>query len=101
MIFKVKVTSPALSQIKEYYEYIRGESPQNAENWLDGIFDAIDSLEKMPERCPISKHSKYIGQTVRSYVYKRHIIDYRIDEENKEVQILSVWHSAMGKPPVL
>lgn len=99
MEFKVLVTKPALSQIDKHYEYIKTESPQNAETWLDGIFDAIDSLEQMPERCPVSRHSVYLGQTIRTLVFNRHIIDYRVREETREVHVLSVWHSASGEPP--
>ena len=99
MRFEVLVTAPALSQIEDHYNHIRIESPQNAEVWFDGIFDAIDSLETMPERCPVSKHSVYFGQTIRTLVFNRHIIDYLVKEDLREVHILSVWHSAMGEPP--
>ncbi len=101
MGYKVVIARPALTQIESHYEYIKSVSPQNGKTWLDGIFDAIDSLETMPERCSISKHSKYLGQTIRFYIYGKHIIDYRIDETQKQVQILSVWHSAKGLPPDL
>jgi hypothetical protein len=100
MTFKVIIARPALIQIQEHYEYITKASPQNGAIWLEGIFDAIDSLETLPERCPISKHSKHTGTTVRFYVYERHIIDYLIDEIKNEVQVVSVWHSAQGAPPL-
>lgn len=99
MRFEVLVTAPALSQIENHYKYIKSKSAQNAEIWFDGIFNAIDSLENMPERCSVSRHSIYFGQTIRTLNYKRHIIDYRIKEDIQEVHILSVWHSATGKPP--
>ena len=66
MKFEGLITIPALSQIENHYKYIKKKSLQNAETWSDGIFDAIDSLENMPERCPVSRHSIYFGQTIRT-----------------------------------
>jgi plasmid stabilization system protein ParE len=40
-------------ELQEAYRWISEESPGRAARWLNGIQEAIDSLETHPERCPL------------------------------------------------
>ncbi|MFN0169073.1 MAG: hypothetical protein ACKV22_21825 [Bryobacteraceae bacterium] len=48
--FEVIVTPEAQAGIRESFLYIHERSPLNADRWLRGLYDEIDSLERFPER---------------------------------------------------
>lgn len=97
MAYRVKITSPAEHDIDEIVAYIFSRSPQNAAEWVNGIFEKIFSLEQMPARCPVAPESEKIGRKLRSLLYQSHRIIFDIDEEQRLVRILRVWHSAQDE----
>lgn len=55
MAFYVEITEPALVDAEEYVRYlcdIKGER-EFAQRWLHGLTERIESLEELPERCPV------------------------------------------------
>ena len=51
--YTVNITDEVDASIRRSFSYISERSPQNAINWLRGLYQAIDTLETMPERCPL------------------------------------------------
>ena len=50
---KLNITSPAKQDIQGAFEWWRdNRSAEHAERWYRGVYDAIRSLRKHPERCP-------------------------------------------------
>ena len=99
--YGVIVTPEAESGIVAAFRYILERSPVNAEKWLRALYKKIDSLEQMPERCPLARENEYFEDTLRHLVSKSHRIIFRIDEEKRMVQVLYVRHAkqqAVGEP---
>ncbi len=95
---KILIPNSVKNALQKQVEYIAFDqkNPAEALKWLDGIIDAIQSLEKFPERCAIALENYYIksGQEilVRHLIYKK---SFRVifTIVKNEVRILSVRHS--------
>jgi plasmid stabilization system protein ParE len=99
--YGVIVTPEAEAGIVAAFQYILERSPLNAEKWLRALYKKIDSLEQMPERCPLARENEYFEDTLRHLVFKSHRIIFRIDEAKRSVQVLYVRHAkqrAVGEP---
>ena len=92
MKYKVVIEPEAQGQVRESYQYIKAESPLNAERWLQGLFKAIDSLENMPERCSEARENYRFSVHLCQLVYKSHRIIYTVAGDT--VHVLNVRHGA-------
>ena len=55
-MFKIRITDVAERDIQQNFEWWRdNRSPEQAARWYDGIFPAIDTLKKMPDRCTAAR----------------------------------------------
>jgi len=88
--YEVKITATAEQDIKEIFDYISIDSVNRAVYFIDELENQIDSLEKLPERCPIISESKEIGIELRHLIYGNYRTIYLI--ENTKVYILRVIH---------
>jgi plasmid stabilization system protein ParE len=65
-----------------------------------GLLTAIDSLTKMPKRCPLARENEYFSNEIRQLFYGKGRNLYRIlftileDENVSTVRILHIRHSA-------
>ncbi len=91
--YGVIVTPEAETGIVAAFQYILERSPLNAEKWLRALYKKIDSLELMPERCPLARENEYFEDTLRHLVFKSHRIIFRVDEAKRLVQVLYVRHA--------
>ena len=99
--YEVVVTPEAESEIVSAFEYIYLRSPQNATKWLRALYKKIDTLEGMPERCPIARENEYFDETLRQLIFKTHRIIFRVEKAKKIVRVLYVRHGrqrTMGEP---
>ncbi len=96
--FSVKLLSMAYENLNEIYEYIASKllSKQSAENLIDDLEDAILSLETMPSRDAKRRTGIFANKGYRQIFVKNFIIIYRIDNENKEVVVVTVKYSKSG-----
>ena len=67
--YVVIVTPEAETGIVTAFQYILERSPSNAEKWLRALYKKIDSLEQMPERCPLARENEYFEDTLRHLVF--------------------------------
>ena len=92
------ITDPAKEDIQKAYDWWREKRDAGqAERWYHGIYDAILSLQKNPERCAAARESDLLSQGVRQLNFgisgkPTHRIVFTIDE--KAVIILRVRHAA-------
>ena len=75
MKYQVRILPDALLDAKAIYQWIGQESPGAAEKWLNGLLAVVDSLERMPFRCPIAPESEVLGMEILQYLYNR---NYRV-----------------------
>jgi plasmid stabilization system protein ParE len=57
MAFLVRVMEHALSDLAYLYERVNAENSEAAEQWFNGLEEAINSLEEQPARCPLTPES--------------------------------------------
>jgi plasmid stabilization system protein ParE len=96
LAFRVDITETAISDAEEYVQFIReqGSEPEVAQRWWHGLLDAIDSLEEMPERCPLIPETDEFADKLRHLFYSSHRIVFRINETAKTVVVLRIYHAA-------
>ena len=82
-------------------EWIREVAPAIADGWLRGLFAAIATLAKMPERCAPIPEAEELGHPARHLLYGKRTGQYRIifdiqetSEEGQRVRVLRIWHES-------
>ncbi len=70
MVFRVEISPSALADAEEAFLWIQQESPAIADEWYNGLVDAILSLENFPNRCPLAPESEDIGREIRQLLYR-------------------------------
>ena len=95
-MFDVQITAPAESDIQQNFVWWRdNRDPDQAAQWYDSIYPAIESLRNMPRRCALAReHEMYSGELRQLHfgVGRRttHRIVFAIEGET--VFILAVLH---------
>lgn len=95
MVFRVEISPSALADAEEAFLWIQQESPSKADEWYNGLVDAILSLENFPNRCPLAPESEDIGREIRQLLYKRHRILFGVTGD--VVQVFRIRHTARDK----
>ncbi|QMV18246.1 type II toxin-antitoxin system RelE/ParE family toxin [Granulicella sp. 5B5] len=87
----------AMRDAEEYHAYILGQSHDNiaANQWWDGLFKAIASLETLPARCPRIEERGNFRHPLRQLLYASHRILFWVDA--KTVHVLRIYPSS-GRP---
>lgn len=90
------VLPSAKADIKEAARWMRQYSQEKAKVWLDGIYDAIKSLETFPARCALVPLSDAFSEEIRQLFYGKGREVYRVlfTIQDEIVFILRVLHSA-------
>ncbi len=93
--YSVKLLSSAYRCLDDIYAYIAGElqAQQPAQNLIDKLEESILSLELMPQRGAKRRVGAYANKGYRQLFVNNFTIVYRIDEEKKQVLIVTVKYS--------
>ena len=85
--YAVELTEAAQAAIAAEARYIAvdGNAPLNAKRWLERIWDAVDSLERWPERAGVAEEDAYLEYEVRQLVVGRHLLLFTIDSDRRTV----------------
>jgi hypothetical protein len=78
--YQVILQPEAEIELVEAFEYIHVDSPNNAADWLRGLYEAIASLETMPERSAFAWEREEVGVDVRQRLYHSHRILFTIEQ---------------------
>ena len=94
MAYLVNITARAERDLAYLYEEIDAERSDAALSWYRGLKEAILSLEKHPNRCPITRENASLRQLL--YGHKPHVyrVIYRVLEKRKQVDVLHIRHGA-------
>lgn len=95
MAFRVEISPSALADIEEAFLWIQQESPSTADDWYNGLVDAIVSLENFPNRCSLAPESEDIGREIRLLLYRRHRILFGVTGD--VVQVFRIRHTAQDR----
>ena len=92
MKYLVQLSPGVDEEILAAASYIAHESEPSAEKWLGGIYEAIQSLRSMPERCGVIRENEEFKEELRELQYKSHRIIFVLEEQI--VRIVHVRHAA-------
>ncbi len=77
--YKIIVTETAEYEIDSCLDFIAEDSVQNAINWYNHLYEKIQTLDSIPERCPIADENPYFEFEIHCLLVKGYRILYRID----------------------
>jgi len=91
----VKLLSKAYFDLDNIYTYVSEFllEPETAQKLIDSLEEVIFSLEQLPKRGSLRKTGVYAGKGYRQLFFKNFTIVYRINEEQKQVLIITVRYS--------
>jgi toxin ParE1/3/4 len=93
----VNITEEVDVSIRDAFAYIHERSPQNAKTWLRELYKAIDSLESMPERCPlIRENDAFEGTDVRNLIHYSHRFIFTVNDDTSIVEVHAFRHGAQN-----
>lgn len=95
MIYEVRVSEQADSDLREIYEYIAFElqSPLNANRQIDHLEAEILSLDTMPERYRKYEKEPWKSRGLRILPVDNYVVLYIPDNDIKIVTVLRVMYS--------
>ena len=101
MKYTVRMTPTAEEQVFQQYRYIAVEqqSPKNADAWWSRIFEAIDSLNEMPYRCPLAEENEHKDYEVRKRGVGGFNLLFTVFEDKKEAWIIATRGAGMEVNP--
>ena len=74
MIYLVEISPSALNDAESAFLRLRRDSPDYADQWFNGLLEAIVSLEKFPNRCSPAPESQELGVDLRQLLYGKYRI---------------------------
>ncbi len=93
MKYRVIIETRAAGDLQAHFEWIEAQgAPLNAERWLEGVMEAIQSLATMPNRCPLAPENGWLGLEIRQHVYGSHRILFTI--HGRVVSVLHIRHAS-------
>ena len=97
-LYEIRITSEASSDLEAIHHYISGDSPQNADEVVDRLLKAIDSLDRMPHRYKMYRRGSRPTRVVRSMPWPPFVVYYEVREDDGVVRVLTVRHRARRRP---
>ena len=88
--YNVAITPAAERDVEEIWIYIANDSPENATAFILRLEDQIETLERLPERCPLIPENELLGSTYRHLLYGAYRTIFRV--AGKTVYILRIIH---------
>ena len=95
MMYEVRVSDEATTDLKGIYEYIAFDlsAPLNALGQLKRIEDNIKRLKEMPKRFPLYPAQPWHSRGVRYMIIDNYVAFYIADEDSRIVTVLRVLYS--------
>lgn len=92
--YAVALTASAQAAIEAQARYLAVDehSPIQAQRWLERIWDAVDSLESWPFRAARAEEDAYVNYEVRQLIVGKHLLLFRVDEEQRKVWVVGLRH---------
>ena len=97
MKFQVRLTLKAEQDAAAVMDWFRQQQEVEAgSRWFGQLMAANDTLETMPQRCPIAAEAPEAGVEIRELLVGRRRSRYRVIFliDKPAVHILRIWHSA-------
>jgi plasmid stabilization system protein ParE len=92
--FRVIITDEVFAELDSIFEFVKQDSPQNAQRLIERLIRDMYSLDFMPERCPKTRTRRFSTGTYRKLVSKPYLIFFRVDIAVRAVYIMEIRHGA-------
>lgn len=91
-MYKILRTDKAEDQLRDLIYYIADDSGSNdiALRYLDKIEKAINHLQEFPNSGSVPRYSILKKQGYRVVIIEKHLVFYKVNEENKTVIIYAI-----------
>jgi plasmid stabilization system protein ParE len=102
MAFRVETSAQAESEANSILEWLLSEhAGETGIRWFLALDDAIASLARFPERCPLAPETRRFPFEVRQLLYGRKPSVYRIlfTVDGETVKILHIRHARRERLP--
>ena len=76
--YNVEIIQAAERDVEEIWTYIADDSPENATAFIVRLEEQIDTLEQLPERCPLIPENQQLGTAYRHLLYGDYRTIFRI-----------------------
>jgi plasmid stabilization system protein ParE len=94
MAYVVNITLRAQRDLEYLYSEIDATGADAAQQWYKELKKQILSLEKLPNRCPVTFENKTVRQLLYGRKHGIYRVIYRVLERNRVVDVLHVRHGA-------
>ena len=98
MVCKIVWTDPALKDLQDLVSHIAQDSPVAAERVGDEIVARINLLMNHPFMGAVYRRSRH--RDIREVLCRKYRIFYRVIDEDRRVEVLTVWHGARREPRI-
>ena len=88
--YNVEITAAAERDVEEIWIYSADDSPEAATAFIIRLEEQIDTLEQLPERCPLIPENEQLGTSYRHLLHGAYRTIFRIN--GKTVYILRIIH---------
>ena len=101
--YRVIISDLAQQDIRNTATYIRDEllEPELAENNTEAILDGIFTLESMPARVPLVRDERLTNMQIRGLLIKNYTVFFRINENQKLVEVVRVLYAKRNWQAIL
>ncbi len=99
MEHRIEIAPLAILQSEEVRERIAERSPAQAARWERRFFETIESIRKMPRRCPVvPEETERFGEEVRELLCGKRRNIYRIlyTIRGDVIRVVAIRHGSRG-----
>ena len=93
--YKVLLYPKAYRDLDDIYAYISNQilEPSIAKGKIDRIIGALSTLSLFPYSHQDRLVGRYANKGYKQFIVDNYIVIYRIDEEEKEVRVVTIQHT--------
>lgn len=99
MDYQLDWTERARSDLREIVGVISADRPSAVPGWGEDLFRHVEVLATFPLIGPLIPPVSSLP--TRRIVFGDYLIFYRVHQEPKRVELLTIWHGARGLPDFL
>jgi plasmid stabilization system protein ParE len=99
MDYQVKLSRSAQSDIEDIVRYISIDDPDQALRFGRFLIHQVKGLAQFPERGRVVP--EFDDDSIRELIVKAYRIVYRLNHNERSVEVIRFWHGARGMPHLL
>ena len=97
--YTVRLEDAAIEELDEIFGDIGRDAPRAAQNWMNGFWRLVELLSEFNVNFAPARENDDSDFELRQVIHYSHRIVYTIDDEQRQVRILHIWHGARRNIP--